>query len=490
MQSRFILSIVFIIFFCTPVASLGKITHSIVKIYTTYDSPNYLRPWQMRGQRSRIGSGSIIEGHRILTNAHVVSDNTFIRVRRAGQADKFIATVEAISHELDLAILKVQNLAFFEGAKPLTIGKLPRVGNKVFAYGFPKGGTRITITEGIVSRIERKLYSHSHFNNLVCQIDAAINPGSSGGPVISEGKVAGVIFQSTSGQNIGYMVPAPIIRHFFKDLEDGDHDGVPTLFFVWQNLENPQMRKFLGMSQSQSGILVKQVSPAFMAKDMLLPEDVILSIEGFNIANDGTIVLRETERISFNYAVDRKQLNERVALKVLRRGRVISLDIGLNVPRANYGYMIPRVKYETLPTYYIIGGLVFTRLTENYLNVWGKWRNVPIRLKNYYFEIVTAENQKRQDIILLMDILPDEVNVGYDHFKNWVVAKVNGVRINSMKDLVEAFESHNGDYHQILMEHLNGEIILSKKNLNQKSQNILQKYKVIADRSPDLQTFR
>jgi hypothetical protein len=89
-----------------------------------------------------------------------------------------------------------------------------------------------------------------------------------------------------------------------------------------------------------------------------------------------------------------------------------------------------------------------------------------------------------------MDILPDEVNVGYDHFKNWVVAKVNGVRINSMKDLVEAFESHNGDYHQILMEHLNGEIILSKKNLNQKSQNILQKYKVIADRSSDLQTFR
>ena len=118
MQSRFILSVVFIFFFCTPVASLGKITHSIVKIYTTYDSPNYLRPWQMRGQRSRIGSGSIIEGHRILTNAHVVSDNTFIRVRRAGQADKFIATVEAISHELDLAILKVQNQAFFEGAKP------------------------------------------------------------------------------------------------------------------------------------------------------------------------------------------------------------------------------------------------------------------------------------------------------------------------------------------------------------------------------------
>jgi S1-C subfamily serine protease len=488
MQSMFVLSMVFILFFGFPASVLGKITNSIVKIYTTYDSPNYLRPWQMSGQRSRIGSGSIIEGRRILTNAHVVSDNTFIRVRRAGQADKFVATVEAISHELDLAILKVQNLAFFEGAKALKIGKLPRVGNKVFAYGFPRGGTRITITEGIVSRIERKLYSHSRFKNLVCQIDAAINPGSSGGPVISENKIAGVIFQSTSGQNIGYMVPAPIIRHFFKDLEDGSYDGVPTLFFVWQNLENPQMRKFLHMSQTQSGILVKQVSPAFMAEDMLLPGDVILSIEGFNVATDGTIVLRETERISFNYAVDHKQLNERITLEVLRRGRVLSLDIGLNVPRANYGYMIPRIKYETLPTYYIIGGLVFTQLTENYLNVWGKWRNIPIKLKNYYFEIVTTENQKRKDIIVLMDILPDEINVGYGHFKNWVVATVNGVKISSMKNLVEVFESHNGDYHQILLEQHNAEIILAKKHLKQKSQNILDKYKVNADRSSNLQT--
>ena len=49
----------------------------------------------MRGQRSRIGSGCIIAGNRVLTNAHVVSDHTFIRVRRAGQADKFVASVDA-----------------------------------------------------------------------------------------------------------------------------------------------------------------------------------------------------------------------------------------------------------------------------------------------------------------------------------------------------------------------------------------------------------
>jgi S1-C subfamily serine protease len=478
--------LLFWLFLCPSAAAQGNITESIVKIYTTYDRPNYFRPWQMRGQRSRIGSGCIISGNRVLTNAHVVSDHTFIRVRRAGQADKFVASVEAISHELDLAILSVKDKAFFEGARAIQIGELPRVGNNVFAYGFPKGGTRITITEGIVSRIERKIYSHSRFENLVCQIDAAINPGSSGGPVISKGKIVGVIFQSTSGQNIGYMVPAPVIRHFFTDLTDGRHDGVPTLFFVWQNLENPQMRDFLKMSKDQSGVLVKEVSPAFLGKNKLLPGDVILSVDGHNVANDETIVLRETERISFGYAIDRKQINDRVKLEVLRNGRVLSLNIGLEVPRALYGYVIPRIQYETPPTYYIIGGLVFTRLTENYLNLWSKWQNVPTRLKKYYFEIVTTENQERQDVVILMDILPDEVNVGYDDFKNWVITKVNGIKINKMRDLVDAFEKHDGNYHRILMEFHDAEIVLSKKGLKRKSQNILQKYKVIADRSPDL----
>ncbi|MGD2272471.1 MAG: hypothetical protein PVI06_18875, partial [Desulfobacterales bacterium] len=307
-----------------------------------------------------------------------------------------------------------------------------------------------------------------------------------GGPVISEGKIIGVIFQSSTGQNIGFMVPAPVIRHFFKDLADGRIDGVPTLFFVWQNLENRQMREFLDMSRNQSGVLVKEVSPAFMDETKLMPGDVILFIDGHNVANDGTIILRENERISFGYAIDRKQINDRITVRVLRKGIELTLDIGLSVARTSYGYLIPRIQYETPPTYYIIGGLVFTRLTENYLHLWSKWRNVPIRLKKYYYDIVTVENQHRHDVVILMDILPDKVNVGFDDFKHWVIKEVNGVKINSMRDLADAFENNGANYHQVVMERHNAEIVLSKKGLNRKSLRILQKYKVSADRSADL----
>ena len=76
--------------------------------------------------------------------------------------------------------------------------------DKVAVYGFPTAGDEMSITEGVVSRIEQRNYAHSNANLLTCQIDAAINPGNSGGPVIKNDRIAGVAFQSSMrGENIG-----------------------------------------------------------------------------------------------------------------------------------------------------------------------------------------------------------------------------------------------------------------------------------------------
>jgi S1-C subfamily serine protease len=135
------------------------------------------------------------------------------------RAKKYTARVETVSHECDLAVLRVDDDAFFSGVQPLALGDLPRMGDKVAVYGFPKGGDELCITEGVVSRVEYQYYAHSRAYLLACQIDAAINPGSSGGPVVRDGKIVGVAFQSLrSGDNIGYMVPVPRIQHFLKTL--------------------------------------------------------------------------------------------------------------------------------------------------------------------------------------------------------------------------------------------------------------------------------
>jgi len=470
----------------SPSFAQERIRDCIVKIYTTYNKPRYSRPWMMRGQSSRTGSGCIIAGNRVLTNAHVVSDQTFLQVRRAGQADKYVAAVESVSHELDLAILTVEDQSFFQGTNPLKIGDLPQIGQKVIAYGFPKGGTRITITEGIASRIDRKRYSHSNFWNLVCQIDAAVNSGSSGGPVISNNKIVGVAFQVTKGQNIGYMVPAPVIKHFFDDLKDGTHNGVPDLPITWQNLENPQIRHFHGMTKNQSGILITKIAPLFMGEGLFDLNDIILSIDGYDVANDGSIGFRDGERINLDYAVDQKQVNDVISIRVLRQGQVQQLEVDLKTSKTSYGHLVPRNQYETSPSYFITGGLVFSQLTTNYLLIWNKWSDVPHELKSYYYATRSLKNQDREQIVVLIDVLADKINVGYTYFEDKVVSQINGKSIQSMQDLVHAFEDHKEEHHQILIEPKNSQILLSVQEVRKRNPIILAKYKVPQDRSSDL----
>ncbi|MCD6191478.1 MAG: trypsin-like peptidase domain-containing protein, partial [Sulfurimonas sp.] len=197
-------------------ASAG-VEESIVKIYTVSKLPNYKTPWNSSIRRSH-GSGSIISGNRILTNAHVVADETFIEVKRDGDTRKYEAEVEFISHQADLALLKLKDKSFFKGTKALELDGLPRFEQDIAVYGFPVGGDSLSVSRGIVSRIEHNRYAHSREIFLSIQIDAAVNPGSSGGPAISDGKIIGVVMQQISrSQSIGYIVPVEIVRHFLDD---------------------------------------------------------------------------------------------------------------------------------------------------------------------------------------------------------------------------------------------------------------------------------
>src|SRR5438552_1250319 len=106
---------------------LAPLLRSVVKVLCVSDSPNYEQPWQTRGPTSSFGSGCIIatrRGARVLTNAHCVANHVFVEVRRYGNAQKYVAEVEAISQECDLALLYIEEPSFFHGATPVEIGPL------------------------------------------------------------------------------------------------------------------------------------------------------------------------------------------------------------------------------------------------------------------------------------------------------------------------------------------------------------------------------
>lgn len=415
--------------------------NSVVKVFCTSTSPNYAQPWQMKRQSSSTSSGFVVSGKRIIGNAHGVTNSSSIRVRKHGDAKKYPAAIEFISHESDLAILTVPDPTFWIGLTPLDLGGVPRLHSNVSVAGYPTGGDNLSVTKGVVSRVVVGSYSHSGENLLCVQIDAAINSGNSGGPAMQGNKVVGVAFETlSSAQNIGYIIPTPVIRHFLNDIERNNrYTSFPRLGFTWQKMENDSLRKAFKMPEDKHGVLISSVEPLDTCANILHRDDVLISLDNIPIADDGTIFFRRGERVSFRYIESTKYVGEDISACVIRDGKEIEVRVNLEARKA----LCPLHLHDQLPSYYVHAGLVFTVLSRSYLaHEWGKdWhKKAPVELVEHaYYGVL---NQPDQQIVILSQILVDDINTGYQStFHNLRVLKVNGVLINNLAQIVQIVES-------------------------------------------------
>lgn len=459
---------------------------AIVKVFTVHNVPDYYNPWNMRGTQNSTGSGAIIAGRRILTNGHVVRDQTFVQVRRFGESRRYQARVLYVSHQADLALLTVDDPDFFDGVEPLAFGPLPSTQEEVNVYGFPMGGDTLSITKGVISRIEHQTYAHSSVPLLAVQIDAAINPGNSGGPALVDGRIVGVAMQGIpQAENIGFIVPVPVIEHFMTDIQNGKRDGIPGLGIIPQQLENPHMRRRFGMEEDESGVLVVAVAHGSAAAAHVQAGDVLLEIEGNAIADDGTVEFRPKERTSFSYNIQRKQIGESVDLLILREGDRHMVSIPLLNPMER-DWLIPMEQYDVLPTYYIYGGVVFVPLTRNLMRMWGaNWMNTAprefvIQLQN---NIVTED---QDEVVVALRVLAAEVNQGFHNESHWLIDEVDGERIRNLRHLVERIEAGNGNEFVEFANPGGRRIILDRSLAEAELAAILAVYRIPADRSEDL----
>jgi len=457
----------YIIFLLFPILLLGNndIKKSIIKIYTTHNNYNYIEPWNASTYASS-GSGVIIKNKYILTNAHVVSNNTFIEVKKHGDTKKYKANVLAISHQVDLALLKVEDDYFYNKTIPLDFYKLPQIQEEVSIYGYPTGGTMLSISSGVISRIQSFRYVHSGEKFLGIQIDAAVNPGNSGGPAIINGKIAGIVMQNMpKAQNIGYLVPVPIIKHFLNDyFNDNNVDGFPEIGILTEKLENPSLRKFYNLNKNVSGLLINKVLDE---NSLLKEEDVLMEISGKNIENDGTINFRNDEYTDFSYYINKKQINDFLDLKILRNNKIKNIKLKLDKTLSDF-LLIKSKEYDVFPRYYIYNGYIFAPLTENLIRT-GK---MPREITKYYGEWA---NKNRQDIIILLKVLATKENQGNLYLKNIVIDKINNKKIKSYKNFIKELKNNRNDFIKLETEN-NYKIVIKKED--KINFNLLKKYNI------------
>lgn len=409
----------------------------VVKVYATTQAPDYDDPWQTVPVCNGTGSGVVIGPREILTGAHVVADATFIRVKRAAIDDKVEARVKAICHDSDLALLEIVSTTFLEGIEPAEIGELPDLRDEVSVVGFPVGGQEISVTEGVVSRVEVQEYSHSQRELLAVTVDAAINEGNSGGPVFMGSKMIGIAFQTLKdAENIGEIVPTPLIRHFLAAVAEAKPTVVPALGLVTQNLENPTMRRHLKLGTKHSGVVVTGVKHGGSCHGVLRRGDVLLRLAGLGIANDGTVQYQNRFRTAFHVVLADIHVGDTVRISILRDG-VVSEH---TVTAAGCTALVRRSQYDSEPQFYVYAGLVLQALSRDLLGTWDTWwEKAPTELLYaYYFG---KRSDEREELVVLSQVLADEINVGYEHLYSEVIAKVNGVAIRGLDHMVGLLDS-------------------------------------------------
>lgn len=420
------------IFVClaTGLFAAPQPSKSIIKITCSISLPNYQYPWQNGKIQEFGGTGTIIAGQMILTSAHVVSNAKFIQVSKENSSKKYTANVKYISHQADLALLEVKDNSFFEGSEALKISTDVKQGDTITVLGFPIGGTTISTTKGVISRIEPTRYSWNFESMLSMQVDAAINPGNSGGPAINaKGEIVGIAMQNlTKASNIAYIVPSIIVNTFLQDTKDGKIDGYDNSDNRVQFLNNDALKNYHGQKDDK-GIIVTHLDKN---EHELKLGDIILAIDNNPVMSDGTIKTHYGI-LSYKHAFHTKSVGDTLKFSIIRDKKAMELTYTLKKKHKIVNY-----EFDKEPRYMVYGGFIFSPLTYNYL--------AAINLTSSNFELFFFDNCRakhiKEPVIIQYETLPHDINRGYVSHGD-MVKSVNGVNVVDFAHFVKLIDASN-----------------------------------------------
>lgn len=467
------------------------VTRSVIKIFATQNPPDFSKPWTRQNPREMVATGTVIEGNRILTNAHVVAYANQIYLQTYQSAERVAARVVAVAPGVDLALLAVDDVSFFQDCFALSFAdQLPKAKDKVNVYGYPLGGEELSITEGIVSRI---IYGAMHFNQpcLQVQIDAALNPGNSGGPAVSKGKMIGLVSSKMmKAESIGYLIPIEEIQMFLKDIADGTYHGQPAIQGLeLQTVENLALRKRLKLAKGESGIMVTRAN-ASDPDYPLKPFDVITHVGEYSVDNQGYVLVNGDLRLVAQYLIPRLAKDGKVAVRIIRDGVAHKVNVPVSVESSR----LIRFTGLEYPRFFIYGPLVFSPITETHIHFLSQNdKAIPYLtgsgnpIASRYTDEAAFEGEEL--VSAVSPIFPHKISKGYDLRFFGIVSHVNETKIKNLVHLLETLRDCRDEF---VIFHFAGSgneiLVFSRDEIEAATEEILGDYGIRRQYSQDLRT--
>lgn len=413
---------------------------SVVRVFASLRMPNPVRPWAKQNAVEVLGTGVVIDGRRVLTNAHVVLYAGEVFVQGSQGGDRVSARVAAIGPEIDLATLELEDETFFEKRPAMPRApKRPAANAAVNLLGFPAGGSGIAVTRGVVSRIDWAPYNDLT-SGLRIQVDAPAGPGSSGGPAVVDGRMVGLVFRRT--ENAGLVIPNEEIGAFLDDAKDGRYDGKLRVDHRFQPLVNDALRKKLGLARADRGVMVREQHRGAPAGP-LREGDVLTRFGGAAVDNEGMVDEGDGLRLPFYALADRAARGGAVPVTLIRAGKPV--EASLPVTRADDRLIKPyRGQY---PPYFVHGPLVFSPALEQALPLYAQ--GSPLAMVGSPLNARGDDRAAFPDeelVVVTAPMLSHRLARGYSDPFGQVVKDVDGVPVRNLRHLVELFRDGAGEF--------------------------------------------
>jgi hypothetical protein len=451
---------------------------SVVTLEATAKVYDYFQPWN-KPTRTVRKHALVIGDRELVTTAQNLADLTLVRVQKGGRGRWFNAELRWIDYHANLAVVAVESDAFWDGLQPATLAPgVPwktdydiirwRDGNlETRRAAFSK----FTVSEGVLSFAPR----------IYLELNTEIDGLGWSEPVMAESQIVGLTV--SKGGDVCSVMPMPFVTRILQARKAGHFPGLGYFDFVWQQSENPATLEHLELEGDPRGAIVIEIPKNAGGEYALERLDVLLEIDGFEVDMQGDYNDPDYGHVMMEGLATRRHFaGDEIPMKVLRDGEM--MDLKFRLPKASYSVdLLPMHVFDHEPEYLVAGGLIFQPLHQGFLRGWGDdWRRrAPFRLSYYIGDQPTPE---RPSLLLLSQVLPDPVNIGYQEFRNLVVDTVNGLPVHDVAGLDRALEQPRDGVHRI--EFVKGEglqrLVLDAEQIGAATRRVLQRYGIPSSR--------
>jgi hypothetical protein len=396
------------------------------------------------------------------------------------------AEVEHLAHGIDLAVLRVDEPGFFELHPPVTlVDTLPDDQDEVTVLGYPMGGETMSATAGVVSRVEYADYYYDE-QGLRIQIDAAVNPGNSGGPAFAgEGVIGAVFSRIEEGDNIGYVIPVREIRRFLDDVADGTYDGKPVLAAELATTENPGRRRKLDLSITDSGLTVIDATD----QTGLEQWDVLAAVDGRPLDDQGYGELYG-KRLRYPALLEAAAgESHEVPVTIIRDGERADTTVRMTTKRLD---LFPHDK-DARPAYLVHGPFVFAGATQQFAKItrhpaWSTallYRQNPLATRRYERRAFPDE----EIVVLANEPFPHPILRGHEDLDlGSALRAIDGVEVRNLAHAYELIRNHEGELieFEFVDRHMDRFVTLDAEGLREATEDILDRHSIRNPVSDDL----